>query len=213
MPRRNTRNNATDDRNRPGWFHVYNRARNGRKMFIDDQDRCEFVAILKRHLGKGEIRTRRERKCTRIEGANIVAGTLMATHFHLVIAQSEYGAMTKLLHAVLTAYVRYFNKRHGLQGPMFNGPYRARRLKNRSDLKWAIAYVHFNPQDLSYGFSTHNAYLAKEPPPWIRPALEIFNGKAPYRTYIKAFAIAKDRLPTTDQLFSSSSASAGASPS
>ena len=182
-------------------------------MFVDDQDRCEFVEILKRHLGSSDIRIRRDRNRVKVEGAQLIAGALMATHFHLIIAQRNHAAMTKLMHAVLSAYVRYFNKRHGTKGPMFSGPFRHRRLKNTTDLKWAIAYVHFNPQRLTDRFSTHNAYVSNDPPPWIATAaaMKQFGGRANYLNYMRAFATTKDRLPTADQLFSAAAGSTGTS--
>ena len=68
--------------------------------------------------------------------------------------------MTRLMQSLMIAYVRYYNRKYGISGPLFAGAFRSRPLTTDKDLRWAIAYVHANhPSGPTYRYSSHNAYL------------------------------------------------------
>ncbi|MBJ7355216.1 MAG: hypothetical protein JHC98_10370 [Thermoleophilaceae bacterium] len=116
----------------------------------------------------------------------------MGTHFHLNLWQKEVGGLEAFMRSLLTAYVKYFNHRHGLNGPLFAGPYRARRLNSAKAFKWAVVYVHDNHRDgVAHRFSSHTAFIDEgQRPPWlaVEPALRVFGGPAEYGRYVNAVA-------------------------
>ncbi|MBJ7353292.1 MAG: hypothetical protein JHC98_00570 [Thermoleophilaceae bacterium] len=178
MPRRNV-----SDRTRRGPHHVYNRARDGRAAFRDDADRDAFLGLLAARLGRGGS----------IAGVQVSAVCLMTTHFHLIVWQSESGALTRLMNSLTIAYVRYYNRKYGTSGPLFAGPFRSRHLRSQKDLRWTTAYVHANhPTGPTYRYSTHNAYVDEHlRPGWLAAerGLSAFTDMNDYESYMRAHAI------------------------
>lgn len=198
MPRKNTEN-----REQVLPYHVYNRARKGRRMFVDDADRDHFLDLIACRLSRSTARaSRRHRFSNRIEGVELFAYCLMTTHFHLVIWQREPEALRRFMQSLISAYVRYYNKRHGTTGPMFAERFRSRPLTNPKDLRWAIAYVHDNhPSGLDYRYSTHRAYVDSDLcPGWLntRTPLKHFEGISGYRVYLSKRT---ERATLNDLLF------------
>lgn len=175
MPRRNSRT-----RREPGAYHVYNRGRNRCLIFLDDKDRQHFVSLLGRFARMHE------------DHMAVVSYCPMGTHFHLILWQKAAGGLEAFMRSLITAYVKYFNNRHNLKGPLFSGPYRARRLDTRKAFKWAVVYVHDNHRDgVAHRFSSHAAFTdERQRPAWLAvdPALRIFGGTAAYSRYIDALA-------------------------
>lgn len=105
------------DRYRPGSYHVFNRAINGRALFRDDDDREAFSDMLARHLSSAPSSDIRARPyaCLRDE-VSMFARNLLTTHFHLGLAQKKPGGMENLMQRVLAAYTRRFHRKHGTSG-------------------------------------------------------------------------------------------------
>lgn len=174
MPRKNT-----EDRSDRLPHHVYNRARNGRRMFIDDADRDKFRDLIAAKLTRNPANASREfRKLARVEGLDLYAICLMTTHYHLIVWQKHKEILRRFMQSLISAYVRYYNRRHKTTGPLFAGPYRARPLKSKKQLKYAIAYVHANhPEGPHYKYSSWAAYLDPDKrPTWL-------NAEAPLRYF------------------------------
>lgn len=181
MPRKNV-----SDRSWIGAHHVYNRAKNGRRMFQDDSDREMFVEILTSRLSRAKFRSRRYRAASADIQASVSAMNLMTTHFHLIVWQHESESLRRLMQSVMHAYVLSYNAKHGTHGSMFAGPFRSRPLKDNKEIKWGTAYVHAN--DLNARFSTHRAYFDRSAkPPWLQidTVLAMFGGIDNYLDYLR----------------------------
>jgi REP element-mobilizing transposase RayT len=85
-------------------YHVMARGVNGGAIFIEDRDREEFLADLKRVADQA--------------GAEVIAYCLMGNHFHLAI---KVGAipLRAVMQRLLTGYVLRFNARQ--RAPSANG--------------------------------------------------------------------------------------------
>lgn len=177
---------------RLGAFHVYNRARDGRPMFVDDDDRFVFEDMMNRHLGTRPSFDSRGRQYENLRGSvRLYARCLPTTHFHNVLEQLRPGGMNDLMRRVLGSYVQHFNARHGERGPMFSGPFRGKPIATPEQFRWRVAYVHDNHKrdGLKYRFSTHRRFLTPDdPPPWldIDRALDWFGGIDGYMDYLSA---------------------------
>jgi len=175
MPRKNT-----EGRRRRGAYHVYNRTRDRRLLFVDDEDRRVFIALLGRFA-----RAHAERVA-------VVAYCPMGTHFHLILWQKEEGGLEAFMRSLLTAYVKHHHRRHNSTGALFAGPYRARRLETPKAFKWAVVYVHDNHRDgVAHRFSSHTAFIDDSArPPWLAAdaALRVFGGEDAYKRYVNAIA-------------------------
>lgn len=165
--------------------HIFNRARDGRRMFIDDADREYFHDLLIHGLNRVG------------QGASLIAYCLLATHFHLILREYSSGAQCSLMNGLLSSYVRYFNRRHGTTGPMFAGEYRGVPIRNNRELRWKIAYVHDNhTSGYEHRYSTHRYYLedSSESPRWldVKTGLDAFGGVDSYLSYIERRAVRKE---------------------
>lgn len=184
MPRKNT---EARDQLLP--HHVYNRARKGRPMFVDDADRDKFLDLIACRLSRSTLRaSRANRNADRVEGVELFAYCLMKTHFHLIVWQKENEALRRFMQSVLTSYVMYYNRRHNKSGPLFAGPFRARPITTRKDFRWAIAYVHDNhPTGPDYRYSSHRAFIDDSlRPAWLNAAtpLKRFDSVSEYNDFL-----------------------------
>lgn len=118
---------------------------------------------------------------------------LMTTHFHLIVWQHQPDALRRLMQSVLTGYGRYYNRKYGTGGALYDGPFRSRHLESDKQIRWAIGYVHANhPSGLGYRYSTHNAYLDDHKRPgWLNAdlALASFGDVNSYRAYMQDRAV------------------------
>ena len=191
MAIRNTRNRtfATDTT-----FHVYNRGSDRRNIFVDDADRREFIDCFRRYLAPGRFVDSSCREYRKLSGSvAVMAYCLMPNHFHFVIHQYRARGLADLIAPAITGYVKYFNKRHGRTGSLFDGEYRSVPKLDAFEQQIAIAYVHMNHADgPQYPFCSHSAYLAEagDRPDWVNAdlGLGVFGGVDRYRRYLAGYA-------------------------
>ncbi len=148
-------------------YHVMNRGDRRKLIFLDDEDRGAFLAILDAACAK--------------TGWQVHALCLMPNHFHLVVETPEPNLVAGMKWWLGT-YTGRFNRRHQFFGHLFSGRYKALIVDGSGTgyLKTVCDYVHLNParaklltpeQPLSdYRWSSWPEYL-KSPgqrPAWLR---------------------------------------------
>ncbi len=113
-----------------GVYHVYARGNGKQRIFLDDQDRWTYLALLRREI------ERRKWQC--------LAYCLMDNHVHLLLETpaANLGRGMQRLHG---AYGQIFNERHGRVGHLFQGRYGAVRIKDDEQLWTTFAYIEANP--------------------------------------------------------------------
>lgn len=133
-----------------GYYHVTLRGVGKQLIFENDDDRWDLLQRLKLNFSKCD--------------AHIVAWCLMGNHIHLVIADFD-DAMSPALQRVLSGYARYFNRRTGRSGHLFQNRFDRKAIDSDEQLIAAIRYVHANPQragicEISqYRWSSFDEYL------------------------------------------------------
>lgn len=160
-----------------GFYHIYNRGFEKRKIFLDKNDYLVFTHFMRRSLDK-ELKVNPDgivNMHSIADEADLVCYCLMPNHFHFLIKQNTKVAVTKFLRRVLTSYVMYFNKRYQREGSLFQGKPRGVSVKNESYLLHLSKYIHLNPFELdpnkpleSYLYSSYPVYLNKKSRSWIR---------------------------------------------
>jgi REP element-mobilizing transposase RayT len=138
--------------------HVMLHALGGEALFLDAEDRQDFIDRVARILPE----------C----GARCFAWALMSNHAHLVL-QSSSGVLSRVMRRLNTGYAVRFNRRHGRRGYVFMDRFRSRVVENEADLMGLIRYVHLNPQEAglvssldalaSYPWSGHAALIGARP--------------------------------------------------
>lgn len=115
----------------PGaWYHVMNRGAGRRRIFHEDQDRRLFLDLLS--------------EVTQTFHIEIHAFSLMENHYHLLVHTPDSGLGRAMRH-LNGIYTYRFNRRHGTDGPLFRGRYKARLVDQEGYLLELARYIHLNP--------------------------------------------------------------------
>lgn len=99
-------------------------------IFIDDQDRREFLRLLERIM--------------RQSGATIYAYCLMGNHFHLAVRVGSV-PLASIMQRILTGYAGTFNRKYDRIGHLFDARYRSNICTDGRYLVSIIRYIHMNP--------------------------------------------------------------------
>ncbi len=137
----------------PGeYFHVYNRGNGKQKVFLDEQDYKFFLYRLRENLfpeylekNIQNLPSRYHRQSLPKNAFTLVAYCLMPNHFHFLIRQNGDTPVSELLKKLLTSFAKFFNKKHGKVGSLFEHKFRAVLVADESYLLWLSAYIHQNP--------------------------------------------------------------------
>ena len=115
----------------PGTYHhVIVRGIERRDIFLDDNDREEYIRRLEISLIKS--------------GCHCYAWVLMSNHFHLFI-QIVDGSLTRLMRSLLSGYAVYFNRRYKRSGYLFQNRYKSVLVQEDSYFLELVRYIHLNP--------------------------------------------------------------------
>jgi putative transposase len=162
MPAKNSRKQFIEN----GYYHVYNRGVEKRDIFMDENDYAVFLYYLKSYLVSGSD------PHSLANEVKLISFCLMPNHFHLLVKQITLAGMTKLIRAVCTSYVMYFNKKYKRVGTLFQGKYKAVLIDSDEYLLHLSRYIHLNPASGSdpktYKFSSYGYYLGRKKAEWLK---------------------------------------------
>ena len=150
--------------------HIIARGIERRKIFLDDDDRENFLERLG-SLVAGS-------------GTQCLAWALIPNHFHLLL-RTELAPLSKVMRRLMTGYAVTFNRRHKRSGHLFQNRYKSIVCEEDPYLLELIRYIHLNPlraslvKDLKeldkYPWSGHSVILGRRKNPLIP---EAFTGKS-----------------------------------
>jgi putative transposase len=142
-----------------GIYHVVARGNERREIFRDNDDREDYL----RRLAASSARFR----------FRVLAYCLMDNHVHLALERGPT-ALSKVMHALHSAYAQRFNRRHGRVGHLFQGRYKAYLVQEERYLLTLIRYIHLNPvaaglvdRPESFRWVTDRCYRYGEGPRWL----------------------------------------------
>lgn len=171
-----------------GYYHIYNRGVEKRDIFLDEHDYAVFLSLLKRYLDptivyKGSDPHPLSSKI------DLLAFCLMPNHFHLFAKQKTKNGITKLVRAICTNYVMYFNKKYDRVGTLFQGKYKAVMVENDIYFLHLSRYIHLNPYPGSdpklYEFSSYSYFLGHKNAAWLKPDEILAFFTAAQKEYLK----------------------------
>jgi REP element-mobilizing transposase RayT len=132
---------------------VISRGNQRQDIFLDRKDLEAFLSYL------SEYKTRYP--------FHLYAYCLMKNHFHLLLGV-EGTPLGKIMQSLLFRYTRYFNKRYGKVGHLFQGRYKAILCDKDAYLLELVRYVHLNPirakvvtDPEGYPWTSHLSYLGE----------------------------------------------------
>lgn len=169
------------------FYHVYNRGVNKRTIFKEPNDYRVFFSLLKRYLSSEPQLDRSNREYPNYsKDIEVLAICLMPNHFHLLCYQIEKGAMTKLLRGICTSYTMYFNKKYDRVGHLFQERFKASMISNDAYLLHISRYIHLNPKNAKWEYTSLPYYLGKQKAEWIQPEkiLEMFEDTNEYQEFL-----------------------------
>lgn len=157
----------------PAYYHLYNRGAGGQKIFLDAEDKNKFLSLFTRYLDPDDPSLRADGLPYDKYSVTVAAYCLMGNHFHILAYQEdEADAISDFIRSLCTAYTMYFNHKYKQSGHLFQGIYKASRIKNESYLLHITRYIHLNPRTYrTYKWSSIGAYLGRPVPSWLQPDL------------------------------------------
>ena len=133
-------------------YHVTARGDNRELIFRDDDDRARYLTLLARYKSRFRFW--------------LHAYALMPNHVHLIVEPSQAATVSRIMQCQAITYTKWFNKRHGRVGHVFQGRFHSRLIERDSYLLVASRYVHRNPvraklvrHPADYCWSSYRAYL------------------------------------------------------
>jgi REP-associated tyrosine transposase len=111
-------------------YHVTARGNLRAPIFLADDERARFLGLV-------------ERACHR-DGLICHAYCLMGNHYHLLV-ETPQANLGKAMHRINSAYVQWFNLRHGSEGHLFERRYRSSIMRGRERQMEAVRYIARNP--------------------------------------------------------------------
>ncbi len=185
-----------------GFYHIYNRGVEKRKIFLDEQDYRVFLSYLKIYLSPVEesvnnlqnndefVYQDKNIQISRLytlnnffNKINLICYVLMPNHFHLELRQTNKKDIEIFMRSLITKYTMYFNKKYHRVGPLFQGRYKAVLIQNEEYLLHLSRYIHLNPQELltkgqileSYSWSSYSTYINNITVNWLKKDLILAN--------------------------------------
>jgi len=110
--------------------HIMAHSIEGKPMFIDDQDRAEFLSRFEKGLAKS--------------GYQCYTWALMGNHYHLLLRTSEK-PMSKLMRGLNGGYARYYNKKYKKNGYLFQNRFKSVLCQDQNYAVQLIKYINLNP--------------------------------------------------------------------
>ena len=136
-----------------GLYHVISRGNQKQKIFLDEKDLKTYLSYLSEYKVRYSFR--------------LYAYVLMPNHFHLLVEVGEI-PLSKIMQSLLFRYTRYFNRRYGKVGHLFQGRYRGILCDRDVYLLGLVRYIHLNPvrgrlvsDPEEYRWSGHLSYLGR----------------------------------------------------
>ena len=137
--------------------HVTSRGVRGEAIFRDELDRQRFMALVCEVMVKF--------------GARLLAYCLMGNHYHFVV-RTPGANMSEVMRDINGRYARWFNRRHGLVGHLFQARYEGVHVDRDAYLLEVCRYVDLNPvraglvdRALQWAWSGHRAVVGLADPP------------------------------------------------
>jgi putative transposase len=142
--------------------HVYARGNDKRLIYCDDRDRETYLRMLAAVVTRWRWW--------------LLAFCLMENHVHLLI-QTPNANLGLGMHRLHSDYARYFNRRHGRSGHVFQGRYGSKRVMSDGQLWMVAAYLARNPVEAGlcaepgeWPWSSHADTVAGTSPSWLDAA-------------------------------------------
>ena len=115
------------------YYHIFSRGLRKEAIFRSDKDYWIFRRYLKAVL--------RERSGS----ISLVAYALLENHYHLLIHQKSERAFSSFMKSLIARYRMFIKEKYLIDGPYFEGTFKAIYLPHREDVERERTYILRNP--------------------------------------------------------------------
>jgi putative transposase len=142
--------------------HVIQRGHNRQRVFADEVDRRQYLAWLGDACAAHDL--------------SVHAYVLMDNHVHLLATPLGDASLSRAMQAVGRRYVRWFNRRHGRTGTLWEGRFRSSLVEADRYLLACQRYIESNPVRAGivetvadWPWSSHRHHVGLAVDPLVRP--------------------------------------------
>lgn len=135
-----------------GLYHIIFRGINRQNIFEEKEDYEKMLSIIE--IVKEEM------------NFEIYAFCFMSNHVHLFLEENMLGDIKKIMHKILTRYVRWFNYKYERSGSLIGNRYKSEPIEDDSYYLELVKYIHSNPlkakiveRITDYPWSSYKDYL------------------------------------------------------
>ena len=145
-------------------------------MFADDEDCETYLSMLRTY--------------TTVSDVAVHAFALMKTHDHLLVTPGDKTALPNAMRRLGTSYVRYFNRKHGRIGTLFNERYKGLIVGDERYWLTCLRYIEQNPlragivdRPETYRWSSYRVHIGLEKSDWVQshPVFDALGQELPQR--------------------------------
>ena len=141
-------------------YHIFNRGVEKRDIFLNDADRWRFLqglylfndenvsanTLWEISRNEGTVKfplvvNSVNRKGRRNRLVKIMADCLMPNHYHLLLEENREGGISRFMHKLGTGMTNYFNIKHNLDGRLFRGAFKLKRIDIDEYLTYLSVYI------------------------------------------------------------------------
>ena len=137
------------------YYHIFNRGLDKRNLFLERKDYSRFIRSLYYFNDINFLPNNFDyeeqiliNNPSRKEMVEILAWCLMPNHFHLILSPKIKSGITKFMRRLGTGYTMYTNIKYKRSGHVFQGPFKAKHIKDNEYLQHLTRYIHLNPLKL-----------------------------------------------------------------
>lgn len=145
-----------------GVFHITTRGNNRERVFFDESDFERYKTLLRRYRAKFDFK--------------LYAYALMPNHVHLLLETTPAGSISKIMHAINTAYATYFNNRYDHIGHVWQGRFHSVVVDSENYLLEIKRYMDLNPVRAAiakkpehYEWTSYRRYARGQPDDLVEP--------------------------------------------
>ena len=190
MPALNSRKKYLEN----GYYHIYNRGVEKRKIFEDIQDYKVFASYLKNYLIAVDKNLLQEKLSNHAISArerdnvikdlrrnnfsdeiSLIAYCLMPNHFHFLIKQNSADSIDIFMNSLGTRYTMYFNRKYKRVGSLYQGVYKAVLVETDEQLLYLTKYIHkqalsnLQGETLESHPSSFGEFIGSKYTNWVKP--------------------------------------------